>query len=192
MKRKQIHLGLSILTAAILIGCGGGGGGTTLPATGTLAVNSSPTGGKIYLNGVDTGSTTNTTLTVPRGNQTVRIEVTQSGKTYRADRTVAVSASATVQVSFTQRKIESTPAAVTIFVGQNRSLTARALTAAGDPIAGVTFTWQSANPAVATVSSAGVVTGVAIGTTHVIATDTQSGIGLMIPVAISDFPPPPQ
>jgi len=63
-----------------------------------------------------------------------------------------------------------TPANGTAVVGQSAQLKADALDASRAVILGKTFTWQSSNPAIATVSSTGVVSTVAVGTTTITAT----------------------
>ncbi len=50
-----------------------------------------------------------------------------------------------------------------VFIGADITLNAAAFDASGGPVAGQTFTWSSSNPLVATVSSTGLVTGVAGG-----------------------------
>ncbi|MDH3223952.1 MAG: Ig-like domain-containing protein, partial [Gemmatimonadota bacterium] len=56
--------------------------------------------------------------------------------------------------------------------GDSRSLSAATLTAAGSPVSGTPLSWSSTNPAVATVTAQGVLTGVGAGSTHVV---VQSG-----------------
>src|SRR6478752_2626294 len=62
----------------------------------------------------------------------------------------------------------------------------------GNPVAGQTFTWATANASIATVSETGLVTGVDAGQTEITAlSDTTRG-GLMITVtADTALPPPP-
>jgi DNA/RNA endonuclease G (NUC1) len=62
------------------------------------------------------------------------------------------------------------PASATVAVGSSVSLSASALDASSTPIGGVPFSWNSSNPAVATVSGTGVVTALAEGDTVVSAT----------------------
>jgi DNA/RNA endonuclease G (NUC1) len=62
------------------------------------------------------------------------------------------------------------PLSATVHVGANLALTATAFDAVGQPIAGASFAWSSSAPGVATVSSAGVVTGVAPGDALITAT----------------------
>ncbi len=67
-----------------------------------------------------------------------------------------------------------TPASASIAVGITAQLTAQEYDAAGLPVA-TTFTWTSLDPTVATVSDAGLVTGIAAGATTITAT-AVSGI----------------
>lgn len=80
---------------------------------------------------------------------------------FQATATDPASTVATVTVS---------PATVALTTGQTRQLTAAATSANGQPITGRTFTWQSGNTSVATVSSSGVVTAVGAGSTTITAT----------------------
>lgn len=66
--------------------------------------------------------------------------------------------------------VDVTPSPAVATVGNTTSLTATARDALSQAIPGVTFVWASSAPAVATVSSAGVVSGVAIGTAMITAT----------------------
>ncbi len=68
------------------------------------------------------------------------------------------------------------PSALNVLMGQNGTLTAQAKDASGSVLAGRTFVWSSSAPAIATVSTAGVVTGVAVGTATVsAASEGQTG-----------------
>lgn len=62
------------------------------------------------------------------------------------------------------------PSSRTLTVGQTATLSATALDAAGNVIAGAPITWSSTNTAVATVSSGGVVSAVAAGSATILAT----------------------
>jgi uncharacterized protein YjdB len=61
------------------------------------------------------------------------------------------------------------PPKATVAVGSTAPLTAEVLDASGNALAGRKIVWVSANPAVATVSNTGVVTGVATGVVHIAA-----------------------
>ena len=79
----------------------------------------------------------------------------------------------TVPVTVGAERVSVTPSPASVRVGATTALSAQALDAAGAPIAGVTFTWTSSDPAVATVDANGLVTGRATGT----ATITATGAG---------------
>jgi DNA/RNA endonuclease G (NUC1) len=61
------------------------------------------------------------------------------------------------------------PATATVIVGSTQAFTAAAFDAAQQPISGVTFTWTTSAPAIATVTASGVATGVAAGDATIIA-----------------------
>jgi parallel beta-helix repeat protein len=62
------------------------------------------------------------------------------------------------------------PATVSLGIGATAQVAATPLDSSGKPVSGYTVTWSSANSAVATVSSTGLVKGAAFGSTTVIAT----------------------
>ena len=62
-----------------------------------------------------------------------------------------------------------TPSTATVAVGANVTLNAEVLDAAGKTLTGIKVVWASADPSIATVSSSGVVTGVATGVVHIAA-----------------------
>jgi hypothetical protein len=66
--------------------------------------------------------------------------------------------------------VSVSPATVTVRVASTQAMTASARDSAGGPLTGRPVTWQSGTPTVATVSAAGVVTGVAPGTAAITAT----------------------
>src|SRR5690554_986800 len=65
--------------------------------------------------------------------------------------------------------VEVTPASVEVAVGETRARSARGLDAQSRPIAGAIVRWFSANPDIATVDEAGVVTAVRPGQAQVAA-----------------------
>ena len=79
--------------------------------------------------------------------------------------------------------VSLTPAAPTIVVGATQQLTATAQDQNGGTMSGATFTYQSSDLSKATVSTAGVVTGVAAGTARVTASGT---IGTVTKTAFVD------
>lgn len=88
-------------------------------------------------------------------------------------------ASQGVPVTVTPKPVASvsvTPAQPTVAAGNTVQLTATPLDAQGQPLSGRAVTWQSGNTAIATVTSSGAVTGVALGSTTITATsEGQSG-----------------
>lgn len=96
---------------------------------------------------------------VARGSATV--SAIADGKTGGAALTVAAKAVAAVVI---------TPNPVSATVGQSAQLAAVAKDAAGGALTGRTITWTSTNPAIATVSGAGLVNAIAAGTTTISAT----------------------
>ena len=89
------------------------------------------------------------------------ITATSEGKSSTAAITVIVVPVASVTVS---------PAAATIVVGGTQQLSAVTKDSAGNTLNGRVVTWSSSNPAVATVSASGLVSGVAAGSASITAT----------------------
>jgi DNA/RNA endonuclease G (NUC1) len=82
------------------------------------------------------------------------------------------------------------PASNNIFVGATVALTATGFDINGAPIPGATFTWSVDNASVASVSAAGVVTGVSAGTALITAS-AANGVAGSVLVTVSAAPPPP-
>src|SRR3954447_25601375 len=76
-------------------------------------------------------------------------------------------------------------------IGQTLQLTATAKDAAGATVSGATFTWSSADQNIATVTTDGLVTGVAEGQTQISATSEAVSGSLPITVSATTPPPPP-
>jgi hypothetical protein len=72
------------------------------------------------------------------------------------------SVKATVAVAVGLENIIVKPVSITVAAGENQQLTATAV-----PEGEVTFIWESSNPEIATVDTAGKVTGVSVGTTNI-------------------------
>lgn len=108
----------------------------------------------------------------------VIITATSEGKSGSAAVTVSARTAASISVS---------PASVSITVGQTSQLTATVLDANHVVIVGAPVTWAIDKPAVATVSSSGLVTGLTQGTASVTATSGSAHVS--VPVTIS-LPPP--
>ena len=76
---------------------------------------------------------------------------------------------------------------LTLSVAQTQQFNAVALDSFGATVAGVTFSWQSSTPAVATISSTGIVTAVAPGTANISATAgsiTSVSVQIVVPAAV--------
>ncbi len=81
----------------------------------------------------------------------------------------------------TVESVTVSPASLNLAPGQSNTLTATPLDKAGAPISGRTATWTSSTPSVATVSAAGVVTGVGDGVTSITGTvNGKSGSAAVI------------
>lgn len=89
------------------------------------------------------------------------ITATSEGQSGTASVTVGVVSTATVTVA---------PPSATVNIGQTVQLTATALDAAGNTLGGRAITWSSSADSIATVSSGGIVTGVAAGVATITAT----------------------
>jgi hypothetical protein len=85
-------------------------------------------------------------------------------------------------------RVEVTAAAASVPENQTVQLTARALSASGAVLAGKTFTWQSSNPAIATVDANGVVKGLAEGSATI--STAESATGTTGTVALGVVPAP--
>ncbi len=92
--------------------------------------------------------------------------------------TDGVRGSASLTVAQAVSSVEVTPATVTlVLLGATAQLTASAFDANGNAVAGATFTWESSDEGIATVSSSGLVTAVANGSATITATsEGQSGM----------------
>ena len=79
------------------------------------------------------------------------------------------SGSAVVPVMQPVASVEVSPSAETIGLGSTLQLTAEAFDENGEAVAGVEFSWESSDAAVAAVDAGGLVTGVAVGTATITA-----------------------
>jgi len=84
--------------------------------------------------------------------------------------------------------VSVSPSSATIAEGESQAFTATAFDAANQPIAGVSFTWSSSAPAVATVSATGVATGIGEGDATITATAPNGVFGS---AALTVTPPAP-
>ncbi|HEY9225611.1 MAG TPA: Ig-like domain-containing protein [Gemmatimonadaceae bacterium] len=105
------------------------------------------------------------------------------------------SGSTDVETTATVGSVSITPATTTVPIGAQTSLQALVQDPSGRPITGTDIFWSVQNPAIATISSAGVVSGVALGSTQAAASvNGKSGIATItvskIPVASVVVTPP--
>ena len=80
-----------------------------------------------------------------------------------------------------------TPSSASLLSGDKVQLTATVLDGLGEPVSGVTIRWQSTDPAIATVSPTGLVTGLAVGSTAISATGSGKSDSAL--VVVTDAPP---
>ena len=135
-------------------------------ATTTLGASALNAAGEVLSGKVFTWSSSATTVATVSA--TGAVTAVAAGSTTVTATTAGKSASATISVTTSGAdsviaNITLQPASTTVVVGTTASLGVVAKNAAGQVLGGKTFTWSSAAPNVATVSSTGVVTGVAIG-----------------------------
>ena len=81
--------------------------------------------------------------------------------------------------------VSVSPASPTVIVGLTTQLTATAKDQNGGNMSGATFAYQSQNQSIATVTNAGVVTGVAGGTARIVVTGTIGGVSKTANVDVS-------
>jgi len=171
----SINVGGSVqLTAATLDGAGN-------PLTGRTVTWSSSNAGIAPVS--STGLVTGLAAGGP-----VTITATSESKSATASVTVAAIPVASVSVS---------PSAPTIMAGASVQLTASTLDAAGNALSGRTVDWSSSNPGVATVSGAGLVTGISAGGPVTITATSEGKSGtavitvaaIVIPVATVNVTP---
>ncbi len=144
-----------------------------------------------------TGTTSTTTFaSLPVGTLTVKADAHPnadgSGVTQAtASTSVAIVSGQTTPVSINMAStidhLVISPTTPTATVGATTTLALSALDASGNIVllSSSAITWTSATTSVATVSSAGVVTGVAAGTSVITATDSESGKTVSVTVTVS-------
>ncbi|MDB4905442.1 MAG: non-specific endonuclease [Gemmatimonadetes bacterium] len=113
--------------------------------------------------------------TLAKGSATIGVSaVTDQG---------TVTSTATLNVTAAPATLTVNPAAWSLKVGQTKAIVPTALDADGQP-AGTTYSYSSANPAIASVNAAGTFTGVAVGSTT-ITTTTANGISATTAVTVT-------
>ena len=199
----------SIIAAAFLAACGGGGdgsGGTAPPpgpapvaavqvsiASPSILVGAS-TQATASLRDASSNALSGRSVTWASSNQTVAtvssaglVTGLAPGNTVITATSEGVSGSATLTVTPPPvASVQVTLAAATITVSATTQASATAKDAGGNTLTGRTVTWASSNPAVATVGSGGLVTGLAPGSALI--TATSEGVSGSATVTVT--PPP--
>src|SRR6185437_14781266 len=209
--RSIAFFALAVLPGLALLSCGGnstgpsGGGvgkviitpstdsivigtGVTLSARVVNAQGQTVNGAQVFWNtsnaNIATVSSNGAVTSIDTG--TVQIAASSNGVSGIANITVLPKPVASVHVTPTQQVIK---------VGQTFQFQAQPLDAQGNPLTGRVVTWSSADPTVATISSAGLVTGVSVGPTTITATSegvqgtAALAVGAPTPVSIGIAPP---
>lgn len=156
----EIHLQATTLDA----------GGNTLSGRTVTWSSSNASVASVDSTGLVTGVASSTQL--------VTIRATSEGKTGTATVLVTKRSPASIVV---------TPSPDSVTVGQSSALQATVNDSTGVPIAGATVTWTSTNPGIASVSSTGVVTGVAPGQDTIVA--ASGAVTARVPVTVVPLPP---
>lgn len=195
---RMTPVGLAAVGTFAMVACGGGDGPTTVtPVPSSVAVSLSATGPVVSFG--DTRTLTavvkdasgtvlpSATVTWTVDNASVTLSPTSGASTTAtaaANGTATItatsgSASGTTQLVVAQKFAALTlaPAPATVSVGGTQQLTATARDARGGAIAGATgFTYASSDQTKATVSTSGLVSGVAAGTSTITAALTRDGV----------------
>ena len=145
-------------------------------------VSWSASGGTIRTDGSYTADTIDGDYLV-----TATFQPTPSAPTAAASGTTQVSATSQVKNRGLLAQVVETPSTALVSVGRAAQFTAYGKTKNGDSVA-VSVTWSSTNPAVATVSTSGLMTGMAAGSATITATSqnrsgTATAIVTNVPVA---------
>ena len=170
------------LFAALTLSCGGESTAPVTAASVTLSASSvalpvgsthsltaitKDAGGTVLTNHPITWSSSNSAVATVAGGIITGVSVGSATITATAD---GVSASVELQVLTPVFAISVSPASPSIGTGSTQQLSAATLGATGETLSGRTIAWSSSNPAIATVNATtGLVTGVAVGTTSILA-----------------------
>lgn len=196
MMRQRIPLGafaLLLAGSAFLSACGGGGGGGGA-STATLSVTGEPANARVFLNGQLVQNPRN--IVLPPGTSTIRVETTLSdGRVIAQQFTVTAGAVGAIQYDLNRYRIETNPATVEVWVSDSITVAATLRDTQSNSVVSADFVWSVRNPNLATVqklsSNSARVTGVLRGETHLVITDTRTGVVFETPILVRDFPPPP-
>lgn len=155
------------------------GATTQLTAAATFATGDTVPDATITWRGLDPGIVTVTSDGRATANAEGTARVVATAGTF--------SANATIEVRLAAASITVAPATATIFIGTTQQLTATLRDANGTTISRQPV-WTSSAASVATVSSTGLVTGVARGDATI--TATADGVSATAQITVSDTPPP--
>lgn len=190
-------------SATITVLTSNNGGGTVPVATVTVSPGTSTiaTGATVQLSATTRDANGNTlngrAVTWSSSNTSVAtvsssglVTAVSAGAAVVSATSEGVSGSATVTVTAPPptpvATISISPSSVSMAIGKTSQLTATTKDAQGATLAGRVVTWSSSDPAVATVSASGVVSGVAVGAAVI--TATSEGISASITATITPKP----
>ena len=208
---RHAHFSVFVLLSAFAISACGDGSSTTGVSVASVALNSTTTtlraGSTLALTATVQDASGKTLDNVPiawsSSNRSIAT-VSNSGivsATTPGTVTIAASAfgkSATKNITVTDKAVASvvvSPPSVSVRIATTVTLAAQALDAEGKPLTNRAFDWSSSNTSIATISSSGMVTGIATG----VATMTASSEGhtgtaaitvIVNPVATVTISPP--
>jgi len=198
-----------LATSLIVAACGGGGGDGGTPPDTTPRVTSvsvAPTSATMVVgdqqqftatvnvvNGASTavGWTSSAAAVASVTSSGQVTAVTAGSATITATSTFDATKSAAAQITVNPKpavvSVAITPAAPTVIVGQNVPLTATVTVVGG---ASTAVTWTTSNASIASVTAAGVLTGVAVGNANITATSVADPTkSATVPVVVSAPPP---
>lgn len=119
---------------------------------------------------VKAADSTKLTVAHASGAAVVAAGITADSARVYAHSPTGLADTATVYIGSVAAGVVIAPGYADLAVGGTTTLKGQLVDAGGNPVSGPAITWTSRTPATATVSSAGVVTGVAAGTARVVAT----------------------
>jgi uncharacterized protein YjdB len=207
VRLAKIHPRTKLATSLVIAACGGGEGGTppdttprvtsvsVSPATATMVVDDQQqfTATVNVVNGASTAvAWTSSNATIASVSTSGQVQALAVGSatitaTSSFDATKSAAASITVNPKPAVVSVAITPATPTIIVGQNVPLTATVSVVGG---ASTAVTWSSSQASIASVTSAGVLTGVAVGSASITATSVADPTkSATVPVVVNAPPP---
>lgn len=149
----------------------------------SLLISSTPSSAAIFLNGSDAGSVTPDTFTLSSGSYDIKL--THDGyEDYEQTATISATGNVSYTMTLLTTSITSSPTSVMVAAGESYAPSMSCVFSDASSGACGQLTWTSSDTSVATVSSSGVITGVAAGATTVIATRESSAVSTSIPVTV--------